>query len=99
MRYSDNGSTLLAVNFPEVALPEHPGSHRLLHIHHNVPGVLSRINSVFSKGGINISGEYLMTNPKIGYVVIDVEANERSSRAALKSLSAIDGTIRARVLF
>jgi D-3-phosphoglycerate dehydrogenase / 2-oxoglutarate reductase len=99
VRYSDNGSTLLAVNFPEVALPEHPGSHRLLHIHHNVPGVLSRINSVFSKGGINISGEYLMTNPKIGYVVIDVEANERSSRAALKSLSAIDSTIRARVLF
>ena len=99
VRYSDNGSTLSAVNFPEVALPEHPGSHRLLHIHHNVPGVLSRINSVFSKSGINISGEYLMTNPRIGYVVIDVEANERSSRAALRSLSAIDSTIRARVLF
>jgi D-3-phosphoglycerate dehydrogenase / 2-oxoglutarate reductase len=99
VRYSDNGSTLSAVNFPEVSLPAHPGSHRLLHIHHNVPGVLSRINRVFSSGGINISGQYLMTNPKIGYVVIDVEANERSSRAALKSLAAIDSTIRARVLF
>src|SRR5438552_7993594 len=99
VRYSDNGSTLSAVNFPEVALPEHPGSHRLLHIHKNVPGALSRINGVFSKNRININGEYLMTNAHIGYVVIDVEANERSSRAALRSLSAIDSTIRARVLF
>jgi D-3-phosphoglycerate dehydrogenase len=99
VRYSDNGSTLSAVNFPEVALPEHPRSHRLLHIHKNVPGVLSRINGVFSKNRINISGEYLMTNARIGYVVIDVEANERSSRAALKSLNAIEGTIRTRVLF
>ena len=97
VRYSDNGSTLLAVNFPEVSLPEHPGSHRLLHIHHNVPGVLSRINSVFSKNKINISGEYLMTNAKIGYVVIDVEAE--SSRFALKALNAIEATIRTRVLF
>jgi D-3-phosphoglycerate dehydrogenase / 2-oxoglutarate reductase len=97
VRYSDNGSTLSAVNFPEVALPEHPGSHRLLHIHHNVPGVLSRINSVFSKNKINISGEYLMTNAKIGYVVIDVEAE--SSRFALKALNAIEATIRTRVLF
>jgi D-3-phosphoglycerate dehydrogenase / 2-oxoglutarate reductase len=97
VRYSDNGSTLSAVNFPEVALPAHPGSHRLLHIHHNVPGVLSRINSVFSQNRINISGEYLMTNAKIGYVVMDVEAE--SSRIALKALSDIEGTIRTRVLF
>jgi D-3-phosphoglycerate dehydrogenase len=99
VRYSDNGSTLSAVNFPEVALPEHPGSHRLLHIHDNVPGVLSQVNRVFSRNRINISGQYLMTNPRIGYVVIDVEANERSSRAALKSLDEVKGTIRARVLF
>ena len=97
VRYSDNGSTLSAVNFPEVSLPEHPGSHRLLHIHQNVPGVLSRINAVFSKNKINISGEYLMTNAKIGYVVIDVEAE--SSRFALKALNAIEATIRTRVLF
>jgi D-3-phosphoglycerate dehydrogenase len=97
VRYSDNGSTLSAVNFPEVALPAHPGSHRLLHIHHNVPGVLSRINGVFSKHRINIAGEYLMTNARIGYVVIDVEAE--SSRIALKALSDIEGTIRTRVLF
>jgi D-3-phosphoglycerate dehydrogenase len=97
IRYSDNGSTLSAVNFPEVSLPEHVGSHRLLHIHHNVPGVLSRINSVFSKNRINISGQYLMTNAKIGYVVMDVEAE--SSRIALKALRDIEATIRTRVLF
>jgi D-3-phosphoglycerate dehydrogenase len=97
IRYSDNGSTLSAVNFPEVSLPSHPGSHRILHIHHNVPGVLSRINAVFSRGDINISGEYLMTNARIGYVVIDVEAAK--SRIALRSLRDIEGTIRTRVLF
>jgi D-3-phosphoglycerate dehydrogenase / 2-oxoglutarate reductase len=97
VRYSDNGSTITAVNFPEVSLPEHPGSHRLLHIHHNVPGVLSQINEVFSQNRINISGEYLMTNAKIGYVVIDVEAE--SSRIALQALRDIEATIRTRVLF
>lgn len=97
VRYSDNGSTVTAVNFPEVSLPTFPGSHRLLHIHHNVPGVLSSINRVFSEKGINISAEYLMTNAKIGYVVLDVEAE--SSRIALASLQAVEGTIRARVLF
>jgi D-3-phosphoglycerate dehydrogenase len=97
VRYSDNGSTVTAVNFPEVSLPTFPGAHRLLHIHHNVPGVLSKINRVFSEKGINISAEYLMTNARIGYVVLDVEAE--SSRIALESLQAIEGTIRARVLF
>lgn len=96
-RYSDNGSTLSAVNFPEVSLPEHPGSHRLLHIHHNVPGVLSQINEVFSKNRINIVGQYLMTNARIGYVVLDVEAER--SRIAKRALSDIEGTIRTRVLF
>ena len=97
VRYSDNGSTLSAVNFPEVSLPAHPGNHRLLHIHHNVPGMLSQINAVFSKNGININGQYLMTRGSIGYVVIDV--NEESSRVGLGALAAIEGTIRTRVLF
>jgi D-3-phosphoglycerate dehydrogenase len=97
VRYSDNGSTLSAVNFPEVALPAHPGSHRLLHIHRNVPGVLSRINAVFSERGININGQYLMTNAKIGYVVVDVAA--KWSPVALEALAKIEGTIRTRVLF
>lgn len=97
IRYSDNGSTLSAVNFPEVALPPHPDAHRLIHIHKNVPGVLSRINQVFSDNHINISGQYLMTNSDIGYVVIDVDAEY--SELALRKLSAIEGTIRTRVLF
>jgi D-3-phosphoglycerate dehydrogenase len=66
MKYSNNGSTLGAVNFPEVTLPAHPGRHRLLHIHRNQPGVLSELNSVFSQKGINIAGQYLQTNNKIG---------------------------------
>src|SRR5208282_1000161 len=76
IKYSNNGSTLSAVNFPEVSLPEHPGKHRLLHIHRNQPGVLSQINAVFSERRINIAGQYLQTNAKIGYVVIDVETRE-----------------------
>jgi len=97
IRYSDNGSTLSAVNFPEVALPSHPGMHRLLHIHKNVPGVLSKINTVFAENGINIGGQYLQTNAKIGYVVIDVESGY--SQLALEKLRDIEGTIRTRVLF
>jgi D-3-phosphoglycerate dehydrogenase len=97
IRYSDNGSTLSAVNFPEVALPPHPSSHRLLHIHRNIPGVLSHINRVFGEGGINIAAQYLQTNADIGYVVIDVEAEH--SQLALEKLRAIDGTIRTRLLF
>jgi len=97
VRYSDNGSTLSAVNFPEVSLPPHPASHRLLHIHRNIPGVLSRINAVFSEIGVNIAAQYLQTNSEIGYVVIDVEAEH--SQAALERLKEVEGTIRTRVLF
>ena len=96
-RYSDTGTTTSSLNFPEVALPEHAGSHRLLHIHHNVPGVLSAINSVFSENRINVSAQFLQTNDQVGYVVIDIDAEY--SDMALKKLAAIDGTIRSRVLF
>lgn len=99
IRYSDNGSTLTSVNFPEVSLPEHPGKHRLLHIHNNVPGVLSRLNEVFSKIDINIAAQYLQTNKQIGYVVIDVDADERYGRLVLKNLRDIEGTIRTRILY
>jgi D-3-phosphoglycerate dehydrogenase len=97
VRYSDNGSTLSAVNFPEVSLPSHPGSHRLLHIHRNVPGVLSRINAIFGEIGINIAAQYLQTNAEIGYVVIDLDAEH--SQVALERLREVEGTIRTRVLF
>jgi len=97
VKYSDNGTTTSSVNFPEVALPAHPGKHRLLHIHRNVPGVLSAINGVFADNHINIASQFLQTNEKIGYVVIDVDA--ASSDVALAKLAGIDGTLRSRVLF
>jgi D-3-phosphoglycerate dehydrogenase len=100
IKYSNNGSTLTAVNFPEVSLPEHAGKHRLLHIHRNQPGVLSQINAVFSQREINISAEYLQTNPQIGYVVIDVETAERAATLPLKrAMDNIPGTIRTRLLY
>ncbi len=95
--YSDIGSTLSSVNFPEVALPAHPGKHRLLHIHRNIPGVLSQVNQILSENTINISGQYLQTNESVGYVVIDVDADH--SDIAMKKIRQIAGTIRCRVLY
>jgi D-3-phosphoglycerate dehydrogenase len=97
VRYSDNGSTVSAVNFPEVALPEHTGRCRLLHIHRNVPGVMAAINERFSAAGINIAGQYLRTNEEIGYVVIDVDS--AASRVAQDELCGVPGTIRCRILY
>ena len=97
MKYSDNGTSTSSVNFPEVALPAHPGKHRLLHIHRNVPGVLSEINQVFAGNNINIASQYLQTNESIGYVVIDIDAAH--SDLALAKLAEVPGTLRCRVLF
>jgi D-3-phosphoglycerate dehydrogenase len=97
VRYSDTGSTLSAVNFPEVAVPLLAGKHRLLHIHRNIPGVLSAINRIFAENSINISAQSLMTNDAIGYLVMDVDAG--CSAVALQKLQEIDGTIRSRVLY
>ncbi|MFZ7174167.1 phosphoglycerate dehydrogenase [[Pasteurella] aerogenes] len=97
VKYSDNGSTLSAVNFPEVSLPEHSGTKRLLHIHHNKPGVLNQINQVFVNAHINIAAQYLQTDPNIGYVVIDVESEDTTE--VLAELKKIDGTVRTRVLY
>ncbi|MEQ5195778.1 phosphoglycerate dehydrogenase [Klebsiella sp. CTHL.F3a] len=97
-KYSDNGSTLSAVNFPEVSLPLH-GGRRLLHIHENRPGVLTALNQIFAAQGINIAAQYLQTTPQMGYVVIDIEAEEDVAQSALQAMKAIPGTIRARLLF
>src|SRR5690606_7299140 len=96
VKYSDNGSTLSAVNFPEVSLPEHKDRSRLLHVHKNQPGVLTKINEAFAKHNINIAGQYLQTNADIGYVVIDIDSDD--VELALNELKAIPGTLRARVL-
>ncbi len=97
VKYSDNGTTVTSVNFPEVALPSQDGRHRLLHVHKNVPGVMSAINQIFSENDINISGQYLQTNESVGYVVIDVD--QAYSELALSKLKEINGTLRCRVLF
>jgi D-3-phosphoglycerate dehydrogenase len=97
VRYSDNGSTLTSVNFPEVALPPHPNHHRLLHVHENRPGVLSAINAIFAANQINIGSQFLQTSDTVGYVVIDVDRDY--SEVALEKLSKITGTVRCRVLF
>lgn len=97
VKYSDNGSTLSSVNFPEVSLPEHEGTKRLLHIHENRPGILNKLNQIFSEAHLNIAAQYLQTDPKIGYVVVDVETDDTS--LLLTKLKEVDGTIRARVLY
>ncbi len=99
VRYSDNGSTLSAVNFPEVTLPGHEGSRRILHIHRNVPGVLSQVNDIFRAQGVNIDGQFLRTDAKVGYVVIDVTASEEQAAELKEALVAIPGTLRTRVLY
>ncbi|MCK8044867.1 phosphoglycerate dehydrogenase [Shewanella sp. 1CM18E] len=95
-KYSDNGSTMTAVNFPEVSLAQHTGTSRLLHIHHNRPGILIKINSAFAEKGINIAAQYLQTTAEIGYVVMEVDSDQADE--ALVEMQAIEGTIRTRLL-
>jgi D-3-phosphoglycerate dehydrogenase len=95
-KYSDNGSTLSAVNFPEVSLPQQVGSSRLLHIHHNQPGIMNKINMAFAAREINITAQYLQTTAEIGYVVMEVDSKDAD--IAFDELNKISGTIRARIL-
>jgi D-3-phosphoglycerate dehydrogenase len=97
VRYSDNGTSISSVNFPEVALPPQRGTHRILHVHRNVPGVMSEINRVFAENHLNVAAQYLQTNEAIGYVVIDIDA--ASSELALQKLQQVPHTLRCRVLF
>lgn len=97
VKYSDQGDTTSAVNFPNVSIPFTAGSHRLLHIHRNVPGVLSQINASFADADINIAAQSLMTRGDVGYLVMDVDDND--SAKAMERLRAVPETIRVRVLF
>ena len=99
IEYSDIGSTLGAVNFPQVQLPPRPAGTRYIHVHRNVPGMLNRLNQTFSARGHNIASQYLQTFGDIGYVVIDAEGDPAEAPAMLEELRAIDGTIRARLLY
>ena len=96
VKYSDNGTTRSAVNFPQVSLPDHENASRILHIHRNEPGVLQQINRVFSEQEVNIASQYLDTHGRTGYVVMDVETADPQS--LLERLREIPATIRARIL-
>ncbi len=97
VRYSDSGATITSVNFPEVSIPKQEGTHRLLHIHKNVPGVLSAVNTLFAQNNINISAQSLMTKGDIGYLVMDVDDDD--SARAFEKLQSVEGTMRVRVLY
>lgn len=97
LEYINNGSTYGSVNFPEVQLPLLKDSHRILHIHENIPGIMGQINTIFAKYQINITGQYLKTNEKIGYVIVDIEKGYNET--FINELRAIEGTIRFRMLF
>lgn len=97
VQFANNGNTVSAVNFPEIAVPQQPNTHRLLHIHHNQPGVLSNINQLFAQHNINILAQNMMTRDEVGYLLIDVA--EFDSKLALEHLNRVEGTIRLRVLY
>ena len=96
VRYSDNGTTRSAVNFPQVSLPDHGLTRRIMHIHRNEPGVLKNINQVFFGNEVNIAAQYLRTEGEIGYVVMDVESDDVTT--LMRDLAKIPATIRTRIL-
>jgi D-3-phosphoglycerate dehydrogenase / 2-oxoglutarate reductase len=97
--YSDVGSTIGAVNFPQVQLSSRATGTRYIHVHRNVPGMLGRLNQAFSKRGLNITAQHLQTDGEIGYVVIEVEGEPGHSRETLEEIRNLEGTIRARLLY
>jgi D-3-phosphoglycerate dehydrogenase / 2-oxoglutarate reductase len=97
--YSDTGTTIGAVNFPQAQLPPRPMGTRFIHVHQNAPGILGEIIGVFSRRGINIASQYLQTEGTTGYVVVDAEGKTEDNDAILEELRALKGTIRARMLY
>jgi D-3-phosphoglycerate dehydrogenase len=97
LNYLEKGITLGSHTVPALSLPPQEGAHRILHIHKNVPGVLSQINTQLSKNKINILGQYLKTNDSIGYVVVDVD--KRISNQAAQLLKEVPETIKVRLLY
>lgn len=97
--YSDTGSTMGAVNFPEVQLPARPTGTRFIQIHRNLPGMLGRLNEVLARHSVNIAAQYLETYADVGYVVLDADASTADSQSVLADIREIEGTIRARLLY
>jgi D-3-phosphoglycerate dehydrogenase len=97
LQYLEMGATYGSHTVPEINLPPQEGTHRILHIHTNVPGVLSEINSTLSEHKINILGQYLKTNDEIGYVVLDID--KKLSKNAVDLLKQVKGSIKVRLLY
>ena len=97
IEYINTGSTSNSVNFPNITLPRLTDAHRFIHIHENTPGILAEIGNKLAEHGINIVGQYLKTNDKIGYVITDIDKNYEDD--VIKELKIINGTIRFRVLY
>jgi D-3-phosphoglycerate dehydrogenase len=95
--FMNKGATYLSTNFPNLQLPAIDKSHRLIHIHKNVPGIMAKINTIFAKHNINIVGQFLMTNQTVGYAITDI--NAEYDKQLFKSLKKIDNTIKFRVLY
>jgi D-3-phosphoglycerate dehydrogenase / 2-oxoglutarate reductase len=97
--YVESGSTMGAVNFPQVQLPARPQGTRFSHVHRNVPGMMRRLNEVFLMRDINIVAQYLETDREVGYVVLDADLAGHLSLELLAEISALEGTIRARLVY
>ena len=97
VQYMDRGATVGSHSVPPLSLPTHQNANRILHIHRNVPGILSAINTVLSQHNLNIVGQYLSTNSEIGYVVLDVEKSDGD--VYLPDLKRIAHTIKVRMLY
>lgn len=97
MDYINSGNTVDAVNFPNIRLPKQNKAHRFLHIHKNVPGIMAKINEVLAKYGLNISGQYLSTDPDVGYVITDLD--KEYDKEVVKALKNVENTIKFRVLY
>ncbi len=97
MEYVNAGNTVDAVNFPNVRLPKQVNSHRFLHIHKNIPGVMADINEVLAKYEMNILGQYLSTDSDVGYVITDFD--KEYNKDVVKALRKVENTIKFRVLY
>ncbi|TVQ31427.1 MAG: phosphoglycerate dehydrogenase [Phycisphaeraceae bacterium] len=98
IKFMNNGSTTTAVNVPEVELPVlHPDKHRILHFHRNVPGVLSKMHKIIADLGVNIVAEYLQTDPRHSYVILDIDPTHGDE--LVDQLRSVDETIRVRTLW
>ncbi|ALB02283.1 3-phosphoglycerate dehydrogenase [Francisella persica ATCC VR-331] len=98
IKYSDNGSTLNAINFPKLSLPSHKETHRILHIHQNIPCIINELNRILASKNINVEGQYLRTLENIGYVVMDIKSSSDQAKDIIDEFKKVKATIKARYL-